>query len=175
MNFGCFFVLNLQQDIKRAVWKEEKWHVRRWTVSTVWAVWPWRIITMFCQEGTDKIATIISIIIIITMTFVVAGLLNVKTVDERCIRSVFCTMTSYGHQGKSNSPTPQQLVYTELLCSVPKLLSDPFIPALSVTTVSKVRAKQEKRTNFQPRVRSIYQYNQISVYIFFLIAPTKQL
>lgn len=111
------------------------------------------------------------------MTFVVAGLLNVKTVDERCIRSVFCTMKSYGHQGKSNSPIPQELVYTELLCSVTKLLSDPFTPALSVTTVSKVRAKQERRTNFQPRVRSIYQYNQISnqVYIFFLIAPTKQL
>lgn len=111
------------------------------------------------------------------MTFVVAGLLNVKTVDERCIRSVFCTMKSYGHQGKSKSPMsiPQELVYTELLCSVTKLLSDPFIPALSVTTVSKVQAKQERRTNFQPRVRSIYQYNQISVYIFFLIAPTKQL
>lgn len=32
---SLFFV---QHDIKRAVWKEEKWHVGLWTVSTVWTV-----------------------------------------------------------------------------------------------------------------------------------------
>lgn len=32
--------------------------------------------------------------------FVIVGLLNVKTVDERCIRSVCCTMTSFGRQGE---------------------------------------------------------------------------
>lgn len=34
---------------------------------------------------------------------VIAGLLNVKTADERCIRSVCCTTTSFGHQGTSHS------------------------------------------------------------------------
>lgn len=32
-----------------------------------------------------------------------SGLLNVKTVGERCIRSVCCTTMSFGHQGKSRN------------------------------------------------------------------------
>lgn len=36
----------------------------------------------------------------------VAGLLNVKTADERCIRSVSCTTRSYGRRGKSDCGVP---------------------------------------------------------------------
>lgn len=38
VNLFVSFTLSMQHDIKRAVWKEEKWHVGPWTVSTVWAV-----------------------------------------------------------------------------------------------------------------------------------------
>lgn len=111
----------------------------------------------------------------IKQMFVVAGLLNVKTVEERCIRSVFCTTTSFGHQGMSpyGSWTTTQKhmqsmfdinrIHATALCIYWKywvlklnwsLIF--FLLALSVITVLKSLAKQERRTSFQPEVSCIY-------------------
>lgn len=106
--------------------------------------------------------------------FVVAGLLNVKTVEERCTRSAFCTTTSFGHQGKSwcGSWTTTQKhmqsvfdiyrIHATTLCiywKSPVLKLNWswifFLLALSVITVLKSLAKQERRTSFQPEVSYI--------------------
>lgn len=64
--------------------------------------------TTFCQGSKEKKKQM----------FVVAGLLNVKTVDERCIRSAFYTTTSFGHQGKSIMPVGTTIQHYKHMQSV---------------------------------------------------------
>lgn len=92
----CLFIFFfMQHDIKRSVWKEEEWHVGLWTVSNV--------LTLALLDPSlyyDRIASSLLFVRKERQTLVLAGLLNVKTVGERCIKSACCIMMSSGRQGK---------------------------------------------------------------------------
>ncbi len=168
MNLVVSFIsLFVQHDIKRAVWKEEKWHVGLWTVSTTWTV-----IDSHFRDDRDALL-LLARKAEKNLMFVIAGLLNVKTVDERCIRSVCCITMSFGRQGKSHYScwtTIQPFKHIQSMFGLNRINSTGIcicqsycmltlnyslillLLALSVTTVWRSLANQERRTSFQPKV-----------------------
>jgi hypothetical protein len=81
------------------------------------------------------------------------GLLNVKTVDGRCTRSVCCIMMSSGHRGKPHVPwTDERPCVSSDHCFWLSIWHLHFPSASFATSVWRSPARRGKRTSSLPKV-----------------------